>query len=178
MDQYRYLSEVRRETEAFKSLIEHKARMVVPETQDGKSGDVITIAPDAPLPTSTRKGGAGPVRRSKVIVDVREFRSALPSLLHQRGMTLLPVTLEVGDYILSPSICVERKSIPDLISSFSSGRLFQQAENMTRYYKIAVSLPTCPLLVLLAIDTLFSVWIYSLVQSDYSHNTTHSSRFY
>ena len=33
----------------------------MPETQDGKSGDVITIAPDAPLPTSTRKGGAGPV---------------------------------------------------------------------------------------------------------------------
>ena len=69
--------------EAFKSLIENKATMVVPDSQDGKSGDVVVIAPDAPRPTSTRKGGPGNVRRTKVIVDVREFRSALPSLLHQ-----------------------------------------------------------------------------------------------
>jgi ERCC4-type nuclease len=26
-----------------------------------------------------------------------------------------PITLEVGDYILTPDICVERKSISDLI---------------------------------------------------------------
>ena len=31
----------------------------------------------------------------QVVVDLREFRSALPSLLHQRGMTLHPRTLEV-----------------------------------------------------------------------------------
>ncbi len=30
-------------------------------------------------------------------------------------MPLEPVTLEVGDYILTPDICVERKSISDLI---------------------------------------------------------------
>jgi DNA excision repair protein ERCC-4 len=41
---------------------------------------------------------------------------------------------------LSPSICVERKSVPDLIGSFASGRLFQQCERMTRYYKVAVLL--------------------------------------
>ena len=72
-----------RHQEAFKSLIENKATMVVPDAQDGKSGDVIAIAPDAPRPTSTRKGCPRNVRRTKVIVDVREFRSALPSLLHQ-----------------------------------------------------------------------------------------------
>ncbi|KAL3892892.1 MAG: hypothetical protein SGPRY_014682, partial [Prymnesium sp.] len=41
----------------------------------------------------------------------------------------------VGDYVLSPDICVERKSVSDLISSLSSGRLFSQAEAMLRYYK-------------------------------------------
>ena len=97
VEEQRYLSEVRRETEAFKSLIENKASMVVPDAQDGKSGDVVVMAPDAPRPTSTRKGGLGAVRRTKVIVDVREFRSALPSLLHQRGMELIPLTLEVAD---------------------------------------------------------------------------------
>ncbi len=59
----------------------------------------------------------------QVIVDMREFRSSLPSLLHASGLLVLPVTLTVGDYILTPEICVERKSIPDLVSSFSSGRL-------------------------------------------------------
>lgn len=39
-------------------------------------------------------------------------------------MCIVPATLTVGDYILSPDICVERKSIPDLVLSFNSGRLY------------------------------------------------------
>ena len=66
--------------------------------------------------------------------------SSLPNVLHQKGMKIIPVTLEVGDYILSPSICVERKSIQDLFQSFTSGRLFHQVEMMSRYYRIPVLL--------------------------------------
>lgn len=66
--------------------------------------------------------------------------SSLPNVLHQKGMRIIPVTLEVGDYILSPSVCVERKSIQDLFSSFTSGRLYHQVETMSRYYKIPVLL--------------------------------------
>lgn len=55
---------------------------------------------------------------------MREFRSSLPSLLHASNLLVIPVTLTVGDYILTPDICVERKSIPDLVSSFNSGRLY------------------------------------------------------
>jgi hypothetical protein len=54
---------------------------------------------------------------------MREFRSTLPSLLHASGLLVIPATLTVGDYIITPDICVERKSIPDLIQSFNSGRL-------------------------------------------------------
>jgi DNA excision repair protein ERCC-4 len=71
---------------------------------------------------------------------MREFNSSLPSVLHQQGLRIIPVTLEVGDYILSPDICVERKSISDLYSSFASGRLYHQAETMTRHYKLPVLL--------------------------------------
>jgi ERCC4-type nuclease len=39
-------------------------------------------------------------------------------------MIIVPATLTVGDYILTPEICVERKSIPDLVASFNSGRLY------------------------------------------------------
>lgn len=54
---------------------------------------------------------------------MREFRSTLPSLLHASSLLVIPATLTVGDYILTPDICVERKSLTDLISSFNSGRL-------------------------------------------------------
>lgn len=73
-------------------------------------------------------------------MDMREFMSSLPNVLHQKGMRIIPVTLEVGDYILSPSICVERKSIQDLFGSFASGRLYHQVETMVRYYRIPVLL--------------------------------------
>ena len=37
-------------------------------------------------------------------------------------------------------MCVERKSLPDLRSSFVSGRLYHQAEAMTRHYAVPVLL--------------------------------------
>ena len=43
--------------------------------------------------------------------------------------------LTVADYVLTPSICIERKSVKDLISSFKTGRLFNQAETMLQHYK-------------------------------------------
>lgn len=54
---------------------------------------------------------------------MREFRSSLPGLLHAGKFEVIPVTLGIGDYIITPEMAVERKSIPDLIQSFNSGRL-------------------------------------------------------
>lgn len=48
----------------------------------------------------------------------------------QAGFSIIPMTLEVGDYVLSPTMCFERKSIPDLYGSFNSGRLFHQVRCM------------------------------------------------
>jgi DNA excision repair protein ERCC-4 len=77
----------------------------------------------------TRTGGGKKTaqkERRDIAVDVREFRSSLPSVLHQGGMRLAPVTLTVGDFVLSNVHCVERKSINDLFGSFASGRLYSQ----------------------------------------------------
>ena len=93
--------------------------------------------------TSSRLAGGrllATAEHPRVIVDMREFRSSLPSLLHARGMDPQPVTLTVGDYILTPDICVERKSIKDLIASFRNGRLFTQCEAMVAHYKVPVVL--------------------------------------
>lgn len=86
--------------------------------------------PTPPHPTHpqrARKRGL-PARPDckRVVVDVREFRSALPSLLHEAGLDLIPATLEVGDFVLTPEIVVERKSVSDLFGSFASGRLYTQ----------------------------------------------------
>jgi DNA excision repair protein ERCC-4 len=90
--------------------------------------------------TVASNSGENATEKPLVIVDMREFRSELPSLLHKRGFHIEPVTIEVGDYVLTPSICVERKSINDLIESLSNGRLYNQTNAMCRSYKTPVLL--------------------------------------
>lgn len=51
-------------------------------------------------------------KRHDIAVHVREFRSALLSILHQGGTHLASAAaLTVGNYILSNVHCLERKSI-------------------------------------------------------------------
>lgn len=45
---------------------------------------------------------------------------------------MIPAALTI---VLTPEICVETDSIPDLISSFTSGRLYTQCELMSVHYK-------------------------------------------
>jgi DNA excision repair protein ERCC-4 len=78
--------------------------------------------------------------KQKVIVDVREFRSQLPGILHKRGIELEAETIEIGDYVLTSDICVERKSLIDLIGSLSSGRLYNQTRMMIRFYRKSILL--------------------------------------
>ena len=116
--------------------------MVVPEYQDGKTDDIFGFFHNAPQEkeVSTRNAGGQVVNanrednKPKIIVDMREFRSDLPCLIHRRGMEVVPVMITIGDYILTPDICVERKSISDLIGSLNSGRLYNQCVQMTRHY--------------------------------------------
>ncbi|KAK8447080.1 hypothetical protein SEVIR_9G583100v4 [Setaria viridis] len=141
----KFESSIRRENEAFESLIRQKSLMMIPVDQDGRCiGPTLANEPDPLLSQNsiTRKAGGKktPEKEMQVIVDMREFMSSLPNVLHQKGIRIVPVTLEVGDYVLSPLICVERKSIADLFQSFASGRLYNQVDTMARYYKIPVLL--------------------------------------
>ncbi|RDX86604.1 DNA repair endonuclease UVH1, partial [Mucuna pruriens] len=141
----KFEASIRRENGAFESLIRQKSMMMIPVDQSGHClGLNSTLESDLNTPQNsvTRKAGGRKEadKEMQVIVDMREFMSSLPSVLHQKGMRIIPVTLEVGDYILSPFICVERKSIQDLFMSFTSGRLYHQVETMVRYYRIPVLL--------------------------------------
>lgn len=70
-----------------------------------------------------------------VIVDSREFNASLPGLLYRYGVRVVPCLLTVGDYIISPDICIERKSISDLIGSLHNNRIASQCRKMSRHYK-------------------------------------------
>ncbi|RCI14127.1 hypothetical protein L249_8272 [Ophiocordyceps polyrhachis-furcata BCC 54312] len=135
-EEQRYLSAVRREKDAFTKAIRERASMSLVMTaadegeEDGQEALLRTV--------NTRIAGGGRLTATaaapRVVVDVREFRSSLPCLLHGRAMEVVPCMLTVGDYILSPKLCVERKSISDLISSLRDGRLYSQAEAMFQHY--------------------------------------------
>ncbi|OJJ04921.1 hypothetical protein ASPVEDRAFT_822007 [Aspergillus versicolor CBS 583.65] len=136
VEEQRYLSAVRREKDSFTKLIKEKSNMAVTITHDKSLED----PQEQFLRTvNTRIAGGGRLTATasppRVVVDVREFRSALPSLLHGNNMIIVPCQITVGDYILTPDICVERKSVRDLISSLRNGRLYNQAETMTQHYK-------------------------------------------
>ncbi|KIK33817.1 hypothetical protein CY34DRAFT_813357, partial [Suillus luteus UH-Slu-Lm8-n1] len=138
-EEHKYLAGLRREKESFEKLIKERGSMPLPIFEDkhaGKSDAVIKTI-------STRLAGGRKelsTVASQVTVDMREFRSTLPSLLYASGLLVVPATLIVGDYILTPNICVERKSMPDLVASFNSGRLYTQCELMSVHYKHPVLL--------------------------------------
>lgn len=148
-----------REKAAFKTLIRERATMTVHADQEGRRAEEVYsqmvlegaavscenavanrgrqgLGTDRDSRLSNPSNSQNPSTR-KVIVDTRELRSSLPMLLHQAEVAIVPVTLEVADFVLSPDIGVERKSLQDLHGSFGSGRLFNQADALCRYYKIA-----------------------------------------
>ncbi|KAF4562504.1 hypothetical protein EYR36_004165 [Pleurotus pulmonarius] len=159
-EEHKYLVGIRKEKESFERLIKERATMLLPILEDKGPGSTPN---DALLKTISSRiaGGRREISTtpSQVIVDMREFRSTLPSLLHASNIIVVPATLTVGDYILTPDICVERKSLSDLISSFNSGRLYTQCELMSVHYKHPV------LLIEFEEDKAFSLEIVSDMKS-------------
>ena len=69
-------------------------------------------------------------------VDYREVRSGVSQILEGAGVEVVLRTLEIGDYLLSDRVCVERKTTSDFISSLISGRreLFGQISDLARTF--------------------------------------------
>lgn len=60
-----------------------------------RSGNTLTRRAGGHELIAAGGGPAGAAVKPRVIVDVREFMSSLPAVLYQRGMDVVPVTLEV-----------------------------------------------------------------------------------
>eukprot|EP01083_Nonionella_stella_P078573 215107_1 len=139
VEEQMYLSHLEREKKSALSLIHEKAELILPKNIDGKVDESKLELPSQQLGTSKRSQVNA---MDEIIVDVREFRNCtnLPLLLYRENVNVIPVTLKVGDYILSPTLCVERKCISDLFSSMMHGRLYDQILQMVRYYEHAILL--------------------------------------
>jgi ERCC4-related helicase len=70
----------------------------------------------------------------KIIVDHRESRSPVMRFLSQKDIIVEPQQLDVGDYIISSRIGVERKTVDDFLSSLIEGKLFVQMKNLRTTY--------------------------------------------
>ncbi|CAI2380296.1 unnamed protein product [Moneuplotes crassus] len=80
-------------------------------------------------------------RKQILGVDMREFWSQNPHYLYLAGFLVIPMQLQVGDYILSNEIAIERKSVStgDFESSLCHGRrLLDQIKNMDRFFKTPI----------------------------------------
>ena len=75
-----------------------------------------------------------------MLVDHRERGSGIPQALIDAGVDVQLTDLPVGDYVLGPSLAVERKGPSDLGASIRDGRLFDQAERIQAVFPQAVLL--------------------------------------
>ncbi len=79
-------------------------------------------------------------KQHRVVVDDREKPSGIPDMLSALGLRVDYRRLNVGDYIITPDTAVERKTLPDLVSSIYDSRIFRQAEELSSSYSRAIIL--------------------------------------
>lgn len=71
----------------------------------------------------------------KLIADTREFKSSVVRYLATWDVIVQSKQLDVGDYLISERVGVERKEVDDFLSSMMDGRLFSQVKALKRAYQ-------------------------------------------
>lgn len=71
----------------------------------------------------------------KVIADHREASSSVVREIYRLDLEVEMQQLEVGDFILSERVGVERKTVQDFLQSLTDGRLLEQAKNLAETFE-------------------------------------------
>jgi ERCC4-type nuclease len=72
----------------------------------------------------------------RIFVDQREIRSHVARMLEKLGAEIVLKTLEVGDYVVSERVGIERKTAEDFLSTLMDGRdLFGQISDLARTFE-------------------------------------------
>lgn len=74
-----------------------------------------------------------PKNRVVIVCDYRE--KEVIRHLKKLGAVVNEKGLEVGDFVCSKRVCIERKTHADFIGSIIDGRVFEQAENLRKNFK-------------------------------------------
>ena len=73
----------------------------------------------------------------RIVIDHRETKSGVARVLDKLGIELSFTALDIGDYVVSDRLAVERKRTDDFASSLIDGKrnLFAQLSDLARVYK-------------------------------------------
>lgn len=71
----------------------------------------------------------------KVVADHRESSSRVIREIYRLDLEVEMQQLEVGDYILSERVGIERKTVSDFLESLVDGRLLEQAKNLAETFE-------------------------------------------
>ena len=85
----------------------------------------------------------------RIVVDPRELSSTVVRELLDMGIISKPKMLDVGDYVLSDRVCVERKTAGDFVQSILDKRLYDQILRLRKAYPR-------PVLIIEGYDDLYS----------------------
>lgn len=113
------------------NLKERQKTFVYFETLSGKK-------PESAPETATEVSETGINPESlKIVVDFREAKSGVANVLDKLGVEVIFTTLEIGDYVVSDRLAVERKRTDDFVNSLVDGKrnLFAQLSDLTRVYE-------------------------------------------
>lgn len=72
------------------------------------------------------------------MVDSRETASPVARELSTRNIAIDLAPLVIGDYIVSERVGIERKAIPDLVSSIKDGRLFDELLRLRNQFTVPI----------------------------------------
>ncbi|WP_292376725.1 DEAD/DEAH box helicase [Methanosarcina sp. UBA411] len=113
------------------NLKERQKTFVYFETLSGKKPE---SAPETAAEVS--ETGINP-ESLKIVVDFREAKSGVANVLDKLGVEVIFTTLEIGDYVVSDRLAVERKRTDDFVNSLVDGKrnLFAQLSDLTRVYE-------------------------------------------
>lgn len=123
-------------------------------SEDGLSSELIPISPMEQIELKTNE--KPPIESPKeppiwelnseklkdmevyIMADSRETASPVVRELSIRNVALDIQTLPTGDYIVSERVGIERKAVPDLLSSIKDGRLFDELIRLKNQFALPI----------------------------------------
>jgi len=106
-------------------------------SESNDDGDAETDDEEGETGTVAAAGVDGDDETVELVVDQREMDSSIARDLSRReGLTTRLETLEVGDYVLSDRVVVERKTVSDFLDTLTGGdrSMFEQVGDAASHY--------------------------------------------